>query len=110
MLYNTKTVANRVDSVKNTEIKQYEKTIQKALSKYDIELAKQETKKLKLLSQDKAKKYYEDIQTTEEELEEIKEDEKIDNNQGIQKNTDEERDPRENHNLFGIGIYRILIL
>lgn len=66
--YNTKTVANRVDSVKNTEIKQYEKTIQKALSKYDIELAKQETKKLKLLSQDKAKKYYEDIQTTEESL------------------------------------------
>ena len=66
--YNTKTVANRVDSVKNTEIKQYEKTIQKALSKYDIELAKQETEKLELLSQDKAKKYYEDIQTTEESL------------------------------------------
>ena len=66
--YNTKTVANTVDSVKNTEIKQYEKTIQKALSKYDIELAKQETEKLELLSQDKAKKYYEDIQTTEESL------------------------------------------
>lgn len=66
--YNTKTVATKVDSVKNTEIKQYEKTIQKALSKYDIELAKQETEKLELLSQDKAKKYYEDIQTTEESL------------------------------------------